>query len=280
MQVYIEDLIIDNFTITYLISKITYALLKLKDSKIRYVICAVIGMVAAFIYPLLKANSVILLLIKLAIWMILSIVLFVKKNKFFVSALVFLLTTFLFGGAMIAIGYLIYGNLESALKLPPFNFPYGIAIIGVYLLYRVIHSLIKYIKRRYALTVGKRKFSIEVMGKTIDGEGLLDSGNLLTDNGKPVIILGLKLATKLLTDEQFGQLALGKGENINYEAHYIESTTLTKKHKILIVSSGQIRLYSEDNSNINITVSVGISLNLHSFDAILSPQILYAEEVG
>ena len=278
MTVYIEYVFIDNFTITYLISKLSYCLLRLNDCKARYLAASALGTAAAFVYPLLKLNFVWLMVLRILLWICLSMILFAKKNRFIASAIVFLITTFLFGGAMIAIGYMVYGDIESALKLPPFNFPFGVGIIGVYMIYKVIGAIVKYIKKRFTVTAGKRKFTVEVMDKKLSGEGLMDSGNLLSDNGIPVIILGLKLAGKLLTTQQFGYLALGKGENITYDAHYIESTTLTKKHKILIVSCGNIRLYSEDKTNINRKVAVGVSLSLNSFDAILSPQILYAEE--
>ncbi len=279
MTVYVEYVFIDNFTTTYLISKLSYALLRLTDCKGRYVIASAIGTAAAFVYPLMNFNSYILMAVRVVLWLLLSAILFVGKKKFFASALVFLITTFIFGGAMIALGYIVYGNIESALRLPPFNFPYGFCIIGIYSIYKVVKKLIEFTKSRFKIAENKQKFEIQVMDKTLHGEGLMDSGNLLTDNGRPVIILGLKLAGRLLNEEQFAMLALGKGENITYDAHYIESSTLTKKHKILIISNGKIRLYSKDNSNIYITVSIGISLALNNFDAILSPQILNYGEV-
>lgn len=278
MTIYIEYVLVDNFTTTYLIGKLSYRLLRLSENRARYIAASVLGTAAAFVYPLLDFNAVLLFFLRIVLWLLLSLILFAGKKKFFSSALVFLSVTFIFGGAMIAIGYMIYGNMKSALTLPPFDFPYGLCLVGVYSVYLVVKKLLEKIKMRIETSTGKRRFTIEVLDKKFVGEGLVDTGNFLTDRGLPVVILGAKAAGKLLNSDQFAKVLLGKGENISYDSHYIESTTLTKKQKILIVSNGKIQLYSKDKTNINITVSVGISLSLNSYDAILSPQILYASE--
>ena len=68
MDVYIEYVVLDNFTITFLIAALTYKIMLKRVAKLRSVIAATVGTGVAVAYPFVYSD-VLVLLVKLGLWL-------------------------------------------------------------------------------------------------------------------------------------------------------------------------------------------------------------------
>ncbi len=280
MSVYIEYVILDNFVITYMLAALTYRILLKRVAKIRSLIAAVVGTGVAVAYPFVKGNVWIILL-KLGLYVVLCLILFLKKQKFFLCSLTFLGLTFLFGGMMFGIGFAVCGDLETTLRVNPMDFPVSIIIIGAFLCYLAARKIAVRFHRVKDLGGVVYDFSLSLLGRTMKFRGLLDTGNRLYDksSGLPVVIVSAKSLMGEVTDEQFRVMFSGRGETLQKGAHYMEINTVAGgKNKILLLRPESFVLYSKNEGNILYDVMVGVSFSpirdAVGYDAILHPALV------
>lgn len=201
MEVYIEYVILDNFIMDWILLKETAVLLKHKSCKLQLFIASLIGTAAAVIFPLLRLSKPILFILKIFVGALISFI--AASHKSFIRYIkyynVFLLTTFLLGGAVIAVFYALGFDVKS--YGASFNgiLPVGINFLFGYLLVKIVKkSLNKSInglitdKYRYKCTI---KTGLAVLKAT----GYFDSGNLLLDrkSGLPVALCRKNIVDKL-----------------------------------------------------------------------------------
>ncbi len=281
MTVYIEAVIIDNFFVTALISVLSYRILSIKKSLLRIGAASCAGTAVAVIYPFLELHNALLVLIKLLLCILMSFMLFFKKGSIIKGGAVFLLTTFLFGGAMFCAGLMIHSDVDKALRLPLSDIPLG-AIIGmVFLLYVVIRKAAGGIKRIRDANVYTAVVEIDIFSKTVKGTGFLDTGNRLYDfkSGLPVVVLGAKAALSVLDTERLKLVLEKKAETLDKSAHYIEYSAVGHKSvKMLVLKPDEIRLYSGKAEHRIKDVMIGLSFSKFSdavdYDIILHPSII------
>lgn len=279
MDVYIEYVVLDNFTITFLIAALTYKIMLKRVAKLRSVIAATVGTGVAVAYPFVYSN-VLVFLVKLGLWLVLSLILFCGKRKFLLCSVAFLAVTFLFGGVTFGINYFVCGDVYSAMRVSSFEFPISVILLGVCVCYFLAKKLAVAIHRRKDVIGAIYGFSVTLFGKTLELRGLMDTGNRLYDerSGLPIVIIGIKRLMALLDGEQLIALAVGNGESLQHGARYIEISTATKSGKILLVKPELFVLYSDKGEHILYDVTVGVSFapisDTVEYDAILHPALI------
>ena len=280
MDVYIEYVILDNFTITFFIAVLTYKIMLKRVAKLRVMFAAAVGTGVAIVYPYVY-NDVLVMLIKLGLWFVLSLMLFVGKRKFLLCSLVFFAVTFLFGGLVFGLNYLVCGDVYAAMRASPFNIPISIIFIAVATGYCVSKKIAVALHRRKDALGAIYDFSLTLFGKTVELRGLMDTGNRLYDekSGLPIVIIGIKYLTNVLNEKQLIALTTGRGESLQREARYIKISTVVKDVKILLLKPDSFILYSDKGEHILYDVTVGVSFaainDSVKYAAILHPALAY-----
>ena len=107
MVVYVEYVIIDNMAIDYLLISLSRKTLKLKPNFLLALLSAAVGTAAAFVIPVLSVNKGVLLAAKVAVGMIISAISGKFRNfkEYVFCYCLFILYTFLFGGAVVALSF-------------------------------------------------------------------------------------------------------------------------------------------------------------------------------
>ncbi|MCQ2387032.1 MAG: sigma-E processing peptidase SpoIIGA [Clostridia bacterium] len=192
MIIYIEYVLIENFIIDFLLLKATTKISKTKAKKIRIIISSIFGAVFSLIFPLIKVNQIVVILLKGLFGMILTLWLYKwnSKRQFFFSLGIFLCLTFISGGLIYSVKkYLISNELIILFS-----------ILSVYIITIIVKKIVNNVYKKK--NVSSFIFDIEVgVGKTkINATGFLDSGNGVYDKNHPVIFCGVNVFKKLLNN--------------------------------------------------------------------------------
>ena len=204
MTVYLEYVIIDNFIMDLLLLGESAKLLKLKTKPLRLVFGALIGTLGAIITPLLKVSQANGFLLKIALGAIvcLSGVKCASFKEYFKYFNVFLLMTFITGGAII--GALELMGLDYTLDSyrAAGVLPVGVNLLIAYLFARLVKRFVKrfaggIVTQKYVFSCHLKKGAVVISAK-----GYFDSGNKLTDDktGLPVALCGQGLLDKMIAN--------------------------------------------------------------------------------
>ena len=245
MIVYIEDTIIENFLVTYLIEMIVYSFIKQKKSKIRVVISCIFASLMALLYPLLKLQKGLLFFLKILVGFIISAIAYKGKdlkNQLFFYVM-FLITTSIYGGINLFIYFAIYGNFESSKKLP--------TVLIVASLLFITYFLKQCQKKLYAKkNINNFMYDIEIQNnnETIKTVAYLDTGNILQDTitHNPVVLVNYKMFEKINKDFKLHNLLTKKFDGLK-DAHHITVKTATSNSQILAFSVDELKIHIGDS---------------------------------
>lgn len=241
MTVYVEDVLIENFLVTYLTLSIVYGFLKQEKPKIRVIIACILASLVALIYPLLILSSLLLFLLKILIGYIICLIAYkgetLKKQAFFVC--MFLIVTSIYGGINLCIYFALYGNFESTKKLP--------TILIVFSLYVITYFLKQCQQKLYQKkNISNFIYNIEIKNdnEIIKTIAYLDTGNILQDNKtqKPVVLVNYKMFEKINKNFKV-QTLLTKSLSGLKNAHYITVKTATNSTELLAFCVDELKIY-------------------------------------
>lgn len=176
-MIYIDELIILNFIIDFLILKTTSKILKLNTTTQRIIISSVFGEIS-LLYLLVNLNNVELTLFKLLIGIIMNLLAFGYHDikEFIKNLIYFYMFSFFLGGT------LYYFKIESLIK-----YQYYILLIPIIMniLKYFAYNLKNIISLRHKVTIYLKN------GKVLYLNGYMDTGNTLKDpySNKNVIII-------------------------------------------------------------------------------------------
>ena len=274
MVIYIEYVLIDNFVMTYIIGYLTYAFLRVRADKKRLAAASLLGSAVALVYPLVEGIAW-LLLIKAALALCLTLILFLKKSRLILSGGIFLLVTAAMGGALLLLGYCVTGDVKAAMLSPLSDLPVTVIVLPPFILCLLIKKISLRLNRRRDIAQFIYGVQITYNGKIIKLKGFLDSGNQLYDErtGLPVVLIGLKFMAAALSDDELGAVMGNKGERLKGGAHYIGYGTVTAKSRLLVLKPQKFQLYYAKDKNIFIDVMLGLVTYKFKggYQAILSP---------
>ena len=188
MTVYVENVIADNFFLTYLIAQLSYKIGGVYAKKRRSVFAAALGTAVALMYPLIK-NNFALFAVKAALYAAMCAILYVGKNKP-IMALVFLCVTAAFGGIIFLVSFTVFGNVEEAVRGGGEFSPGAIIFLG-WVIYKIAWKCVVKRKRKKFDEQCVVDVDLCICGTEISVKGLIDSGNRLYDikSALPVMLL-------------------------------------------------------------------------------------------
>ncbi|MBR6737047.1 MAG: sigma-E processing peptidase SpoIIGA [Clostridia bacterium] len=269
MQVYIEYVVIDNLFINYVLLYVTALLLKVKTSRLKLFLSALLGTAVAVIVPLFTLDNGYMLLIKtcLALLMVLIIGAYPSVKKYLYTVICFVLITFLFGGAVIMLFYLSGTSFEVYFSLNYDSFmPVGISVFIVFVLSKLLTASIKTLLKERDLKPFTRRCAIVVGKKKIITVGFIDSGNRLYGGLtlSPVIVASKELFTRVLS------LGAVKG------VCDLQVETVSGKTDLKLYSIDKLMIYNGDRVNIfnNVLIACAESGNFsEGFELLLHPSL-------
>ncbi len=278
MTVYIEYVVIDNFTLTFVLAALSQKITLLRVKKMRCFVASLLATAVVVWYPFIQ-GVLVLNVIRLTLWLVLSVILYAKTHRFVRGSMIFLAVTLLFGGAMLGINFMICGSIEGALIMNYLSVPLSVILVGALLSILLVKKLILAVRKICDARRCICDCTLRIMGKTLSLKGLIDTGNRLYDSksGLPVIIVGLKSLLPALSDVQLAVLLSGNGEKLQRGASYKRIETLGGEKKILLLKPEEFLLYFEGQGNILFDVMVGVSTkpiyDTIEYDAILHPAL-------
>lgn len=183
-MIYIDELIILNFIIDFLILKTTSSILKLNTKTSRLIISSIVGEIS-LLYLFINFNNIELTLFKLLIGVIMNLISFgyINLKDFIKNLLYFYMFSFFLGGT------LYYLKIESLVK-----YKYYLLLIPIIMniLKKLTYNLKDIIKLRHKVTIYLKNGSILYLN------GYMDTGNTLVEpyTNKNVIIINKDIKEK------------------------------------------------------------------------------------
>lgn len=250
---YIEFVIADNFLLTYLAAVTATRLCHKRVNVWRCLLASTAGTVAAVFYPLLNVSSAWLFVIKIALGLTLSVILFIKTPRFIPSCLLFFGSTFMFGGACYAVGLVIYSDMSKAAAFSR-RCPLFLVLGTGAVVYLIVRYVIKHTRLARARAPYECNTEVNVFGKSLLFSAFMDTGNCVFDDvtGLPVVITNAERFTSKLDNESAAEFI----KNVD-KFRKMPITTPAGTAKAYLIKPTRITVYSDKQEH-NIDAMVGL----------------------
>lgn len=222
MTVYIEYAFLENFLLDGILLTLSLKALKMPVRWKWIGIAALFGGIFAVVYPLLSLSPILEFCLKVAVGLLLPLIAFgkIKTRKewgrYALSATLFFLFTFLFGGALLG------GMANFSLS----TLPWWVVVIFFALFTPILVFFIEKIYKRRAVERQICVCTLYFGEKEIKTCGFLDSGNMATKNALPVCFLSADIFYELFGD----YILQGRGQVCDE----MKITTMTGEENILL----------------------------------------------
>lgn len=264
MTVYVEYVFIDNFVIDLLLFKTTFKITGKDVSRVRLILCALLGAAFALFYPLITENIFIITAAKILFGLFLTFCAakFSSAKDYAAFTAVFMGLTFFVGGIIIGV-FSLFGLDYSA------EFSIGLMILPVYIALSAVKRLITYFYRRKDVSGLIVNAEIVCGDKVVKIKGFFDTGNGLYADFSPVIVVSKNAVAPLLD------------LNLMRNAKYLPITTAVGEDKKISFKPDAVVIYSDGKKNIfnNVRVCV-VNKNFVGYDAILHPALMEKKNEG
>lgn len=250
MVVYIEQVLVDNIIINYLLLTLINAVFKNGASKKRMWLSSIVCSVLSLAYPFLTFDWILVNAYKLFVAFVMIMIAFkVLKKKFVLYFFTLLSFTYVLGGLVNACieNVLIQSGIMFYQSKVPFGVTIFICYVYVLILKKLIISLRQKIKQNnyvYTCTLINNE-------KKITTNCFLDSGNNLLDGAtkKPINIINADLLFKI-TEIKIEDLLTQNYSSLK-NAHHLSVQTVSGTSKILVFAIDKLEL-KDDKKVINI----------------------------
>ena len=239
---------------TYMISSLSYCATKREQSKRRKFYGAIISTLITLCYPFVK-NDCVLYALKCCVWVLLSVVLYLKKQKVGISALTLLAITFCVAGGI--------AFLDSIIKIEGVYSIQKITVIGF-----IISSLLRLLLVRVAhfgtYSQYRSDITLQIQGIKRTIKAYTDTGNLIVDekSGLSVVILTVKALSPYLKADTVKLFNSGR--------YLFYSSVDGIKKKLFIIDGCKVFANGKD---CDVVVGVTRSKLIDDVDAIIGPKI-------
>ena len=278
MPVYIESLVCENLVMDYLIGALSYRFLRLSQDGVRLFFCAVAGAAFAVLFPLLPDHYALLAAYKLLTGALLAAILYAKKYRFFRGLIALWCAAFLFGGCLFALRLLCFRSVLEAFTRP-LPFFVWLAVVAMLVFYRMLRRFLCTLGRRATIEAHSYRYSFTLEGRTVTGQGFLDTGNGLYDltSGLPVVVVHLRAILPILSEEEALLVCTGHADRV-FGARRMACRTLGGAASLWLVRPQTFAVYFGEDGHIVKDVMVGLSFsaptNREGYDAILHPSLI------
>lgn len=249
MEVYIEEVLLNNFIITTLLLFFSGKLTSIKTGK-RIILGGILGAITTILFPLINLSTILLTILKMFLGILIVLVSFSKLRlkTFLFVFITFLGLTALFGGVVIAINYC----------FPSTYLPLGLITLIIIFISYLLMLWIKNLYKKKAYNNFVFKIEISVGENCYETSAYLDTGNTLVDpeTQKPVIVIGPKCLKKLYSNVELTDILLGKISVLN-DARYIKIGTAITGGKMLIFRLDKVKIL--DNGTEIADIYAGLS---------------------
>lgn len=282
MSVYIEYVILDNLIINAIIIFLTSKLLKINFNRTNILLASVLGAAFAVVMPFINLNAVLFIIVKFLIG--LAMVTLLKKwmhiLELVITYVVFLFMTFAMGGVCFGLIYIFRGSTQNALSLIYIaDTPIGIILLIVIASGYILLNLFNNFYKRRTITNFLYSVTFYYLKNSIRTNAFLDTGNMLSIDNKPVVLINYLIFSKLFDRVKVTDILLGNINNLplkNAKYMYI-SGVANKKNKMLVFEIDQLLIEDQDETKIITNFMVGLSLNkfnnMVEYNALLNPQL-------
>lgn len=237
MELYIEYVILDNFSMNFVILKMLDKLLGIVTNRVNKAIICVLGSIFAIFLPYLYFDKLLLFFYRIVVSIIL--VMCMRRFRSFKSFLqvygLFVLCTFVCGGVCYGmINLLGIGYTKSGILISEFEFPVGLFITIMAVVVVGIFRLINVCKRKMYRANYIYKIILIDGGKRVESFGFCDTGNNVVFDSNGVNIISLDLFSKLHKDVNLTSVVLGKMADSDLRGvEYIPIAGLSQSKKYL-----------------------------------------------
>ena len=263
MTIYLDVIFLENMVINYIILYATGVILKERIKQSRLIMGSTIGAIYSIIYYLFKLKIYSGLLIKIILSIVIIYVSFNSNNlkDLLKKILLFYLASFVFGGAVIAIIYMVNSqNVTIQNGVLVGNYTIKTILIGIVVAYFTIIIAFKLIKTKILKKDLICDIYIMINNKEIKTKALIDTGNFLKDpiTQIPVIVIEHTLLYDVLPKEILNNIEKILGGDFSKISNEIKDKYFSKLKVIPFSSLGK--------SNGMLLGIIGENLNIYFKD--------------
>ncbi len=269
MTIYIEEFILQNIIINYCLLRLVYLTVKPNSSFFRLLISSLIGAASSVISAIFITNIFAMNILKFITAFIMVITAFKQRKRQLIYSyiLLFLYTFALAGG----INMFSSTNIQTSFGIISFSkINFNIIVLFIILLTYIFELISKSFNFRIKTNNYIYKATLIHKGKKININAYMDTGNLLSLDGKPIIILDLNTYLTL-TNRSIIDFYLSK-ENT------IITTTINGQNNLKLFTIDEIKIKVKHKfityKNQLIAINANNSFNNTNFQALLSPMLI------
>ena len=213
MDVYIEFVVIDNLVIDYIIIGFMEMTIGRKFAKWNKYVFLFFGCCVALVLPLIMSYKAISVLYRFAtaIVLVLSLKKYRTIKEFLLYYLMFFAYTFFVGGVCLGVIQLL--GIEytmSSVVMYEFDFPFGVFALILLVIIKLMKRVVSKIKNQLKTSSYMRRIRLVDGECSVDGYGMLDTGNSIKYNGLGVSIISVDMVLKLYKDINIQDFFTGK----------------------------------------------------------------------
>ena len=211
MTIYIDVVLIENLIMNYIILLATGIILKIKIKHLRLITASLIGAIYTILTYVITIQIYSNFFLKFILSMMIIYVAYNPPNvkKMWKYLLVFYLTSFVFGGAAFALIYIVKPQdilMKNGLFLG--TYPLKNVVLAGIVGFISVTTTFKIVKNKITKKDIYKEIKIEMNGKQIHLNAMLDTGNMLKDpiTEKPVIVVEKIILYEVLPKELLDNL--------------------------------------------------------------------------
>ncbi len=218
MEIVIEYVLLDNFLIDALLMTLAIKTLRLPLSKWGIVLSSAFGAGFAVVSPLINIGGVLAILLKLVVAFVMSFMACFSFKKIISRFFLFVLYTFAFGGALIAIfsfmGVQVYDSLYLGYVS---TLPLGTLLVSGIMFFVAVFRMLVFIHKKRVWN-NAVSINLNIRGKEKPIKSFVDTGNTLKNHeGKPVIVLPEKALSLWFDTHERLKIMFGKANELGLE---------------------------------------------------------------
>ncbi len=275
MTVYLDVVFLENIIINYIILYVTGIISKAKIKQKRILFGTIIGAIYSIVYYLFKLKIYSSVIIKIILSIIIIYVSFNSKNfkDLAKKTILFYLVSFVFGGASIAIIYMVNSEqitIQNGVLVGKYTIK--TILVGIVIAYFTVIIAFSIIKTKISKKDLICDISINLNNKLIETKAMIDTGNLLKEpiTNKPVIVMEHTLLYDIIPKEILNNIENILGGDLSNIPEIIQDEYVSKLKVIPFSSLGKtngmllgikgenLTIYLNEETKVIDTVIIGI----------------------
>ncbi len=275
MTIYIDVVLMENLIMNYIILLATGVILKTKIKHFKIIMSSLIGAIYTILAYVITIPIYSSFFMKFLLSIIIIYVAYNPQNvkKMWKILIVFYLTSFVFGGAAFALIYIVKPQdilMKNGLFLG--TYPMKSVVLAGIIGFIIIVTAFKIVRNRITKRDIYKNVKIEIDGKQIHLNAILDTGNMLKDpiTGSPVIVVEKSILYEILPIELLDNIENILGGNLekipeSIKKQYIKRlkfipfSSLGRQNGMLVgIKPNFIEIMDEQNSLKREDIIIGI----------------------